>query len=171
MKKILVALCLCLVCLTGCGKTTQSENGTTVAEDNNGNTAFAFSIGSVSIVPGEDFSDAYETLGEPVNYTEAASCYYDGMDKVFTYDGYEVRTYPDGEKDLVQDLCLSSDKYSTDKGITVGSSLADVTAAYGEDYSLNGKMYRYYVDDARYMYFFMMDDAVKYFGYAIDTAN
>ncbi len=171
MKKIFMALCLCLVFLVGCGKSTQSSNDTTKAEGGNDEAVFAFSIDSVTIAPGENFGEAYEKLGEPVDYTEAASCYYDGMDKVYTYDGYEVRTYPDGDNDMVQDICISSDKYSTDKEITVGSTLEEITAAYGDDYSLSGKMYKYYVDDTRYMYFFIMDDAVKYFGYAIDAAN
>lgn len=169
MKRILTVLCLCLVFLGGCGK--NAQNGTDNSQTENGGSSFAFSIDGVAIEPGEDFAGAYAKLGEPDNYTEAASCYYDGMDKVYTYDGFEVRTYPDGDKDIIQDLCLSSDEYSTDKGITVGSSLEDVTSAYGEDYSLIGKMYKYYEDETRYIYFFVMDDAVKYFGYAIDAAN
>jgi hypothetical protein len=93
------------------------------------------------------------------------------MDKVYTYTGYEVRTYPDGDKDIIQDICLSSKDFSTDKGITAGSSLDDVTAAYGNDYKLTGKMYKYYQSDTGYIYFFIMNDVVKYFGYAIDASN
>lgn len=47
----------------------------------------------------------------------------------------------------------------------------DVTAAYGNDYKLTGKMYKYYQSDTGYIYFFIMNDVVKYFGYAIDASN
>ena len=40
-----------------------------------------------------------------------------------------------------------------------------------EPYELNGKMYRYDMGDNQYIYFFVMNDAVKYFGYAEDVQN
>ncbi|MGN0369024.1 MAG: hypothetical protein ACI4EW_00580 [Butyrivibrio sp.] len=167
MKKFTCILLLLVLLLSGCsGK----NNGSGQKEENK--SGVSYTIEGVTIVPGEDFAAAYEKLGEPLKYTEAASCYFDGMDKVFTYDGFEIRTYPaEGNKDLVQDLCISSDKYSTKEGMTVGSSLDDVIKAYGEDYSLIGKMYKYYKEDGAYTYFFISDDAVRYFGYATDASN
>jgi hypothetical protein len=53
----------------------------------------------------------------------------------------------------------------------VGSSLEDVVKAYGEGYELNGKMYRYMEGNNQYIYFFIMNDAVKFFGYAEDVQN
>lgn len=171
MKKRLIAICMCL-CLgmafiTGCSGKKDDTQPTKEVQNN----SFSYTINDVKLVPGEDFSDAYKKLGEPDNYTEAASCYFDGMDKVYTYSGYEVRTYPDGDKDIIQDICLSTKDFATDKGITVGSALKDVTDAYGNDYKLTGKMYKYYVSEDEYVYFFIMDDAVKYFGYAVDATN
>ncbi len=162
MKKILCVITLMVLLITGCGK-----NG----GNSDSNNQVSFTISGTEITPGEDFAEAYKTLGEPDKYTEAASCYFDGMDKVFTYSGFEVRTYPVGEKDYVQDLCISSDEYKTDKGITVGSTLDDVVNAYGKGYELNGKMYRYMADNNQYVYFFIMNNAVKFFGYAKDVQN
>ena len=172
MKKTIIAICLC-ICLTivflaGCAGKKSNTEPSKAADENSG---FSYTVNGVRLVPGDDFADAYKELGEPDNYTEAASCYFDGMDKVYTYTGYEVRTYPDGDKDIIQDICLSSKDFSTDKGITAGSSLDDVTAAYGNDYKLTGKMYKYYQSDTGYIYFFIMNDVVKYFGYAIDASN
>lgn len=168
MKKFLPGILLLLVLLlAGCSG--KEEGGNKKDDDKSG---VSYTVNDVTIVPGEDFAPMYEKLGEPVVYTEAASCYFDGMDKVFTYDGFEVRTYPaEGGKDIVQDLCISTTAYSTEEGITVGSPIADVINAYGEDYSLTGKMYKYYADDKSYTYFFIMNDCVKYFGYAVDAAN
>ena len=171
MKIILCVLVILTVMLTGCKKSgSDIENPTTGTQS--ANEAFQYVIGDASLIPGTDFADAYAVLGEPVSYTEAASCYFDGMDKIYTYDGFEVRTYPvEGDRDFVLDVCMSSDEFKTDKGITVGSALEDIISAYGEDYELVGKMYRYYSEPGKYMYFFVMNDVVKYFGYAVDAVN
>ncbi len=171
MKKIISILMLTVFLITGCaGNAASSQNDTTSAEDTQNNECF-YVINDAKIVPGTDFSEALGILGDPVKYTEAASCYYEGMDKIFSYEGFEITTYPVKEKDFVQDINISSDKYKTTEGITVGSTLKDVTDAYGEDYELTGKMYRYYYSDNLYMYFFIINDAVKYFGYAIEAEN
>jgi hypothetical protein len=93
------------------------------------------------------------------------------MDKVYTYEGYEIKTYPVGDKDYVQDICMSTDDFATPEGVTIGSTLDDVVKAYGEDYELIGKMYKYYFTEDTYMYFFIMNEGVKYFGYAIEASN
>lgn len=171
MKKIISILMLTVFLITGCaGNAASSQNGTTATGDTQNNECF-YVINDAKIVPGEDFANAREILGEPVKYTEAASCYYEGMDKIYSYDGFEITTYPVKEKDFVQDISINSDKYKTTEGITVGSTLKDVTDAYGEDYELTGKMYRYFYTDNLYMYFFVINDAVKYFGYAIEAEN
>ena len=166
MKKVIGALlALLLLCLTGCGGNTEN----TAVDEKNG---FSYTVGNVEIVPGTDFSSALTALGEPVSYTEAASCYYDGMDKVYTYDGFEIRTYPVGEKDYVLDLCISSADYKAEGNVGVGSALSDVLAVYGEGYILSGSsMYQYYETEDAYTYFFILNDSVKYFGYAVKAEN
>lgn len=169
MKRIFGMVLFCALLLCGCGNSS-TENETTSQTADNAN-VFSYTINGVAIVPGEDFSEALSKLGEPVDFNEAASCYFDGMDKQYFYDGFEIKTYPVGDKDYVQDICVSVDTYSTPEGITIGSSLEDVVAAYGEDYEKMGKMYNYYVTEDKYVYFFVNNDGVKYFGYAIDASN
>lgn len=165
MKKILGVVLLLAMCMTGC----VSGNGTTAAPQEDVKCSYV--INNVTIIPGKDFAPMYEKLGEPKNYSEAASCYFDGMDKVYTYEGYEIKTYPVGDKDYVQDICMSTDDFATPEGVTIGSTLDDVVKAYGEDYELIGKMYKYYFTEDTYMYFFIMNEGVKYFGYAIEASN
>lgn len=164
MKRIICALCVMIVCLTGCG-----------GEGSSGNKKDGFKAvvnGNIEIEPGKSAKGVIDALGEPDRYDEAASCYFDGMDKVFNYGSFEIRTYPDGEDDMVLDVCIMEPgDQAVGSGVAVGSSLDDVLSAYGKDYTLIGKMYKYYYDDVRYTYFFIMDDAVKYFGYGIDVKN
>ena len=140
MKRFAVTLLAVMFILAGCGK----SDSTTPTKDNDNSAQVSYTINNIKIIPGTDFSGAYKELGEPVKYTEAASCYFDGMDKVFTYDGFEVRTYPAESGDFIQDLSISSDRFSTDKGITVGATVNEVVAAYGDNYVKTGNMYKYY---------------------------
>ena len=167
MKRFAVTLLAVMFILAGCGK----SDSTTPTKDNDNSAQVSYTINNIKIIPGTDFSGAYKELGEPVKYTEAASCYFDGMDKVFTYDGFEVRTYPAESGDFIQDLSISSDRFSTDKGITVGATVNEVVAAYGDNYVKTGNMYKYYEEGDKYIYFFFLNGALKYFGCAIDTDN
>ena len=64
MKKILCVITLMVLLITGCGK-----NG----GNSDSNNQASFTISGTEITPGEDFAEAYKTLGEPDKYTEAAS--------------------------------------------------------------------------------------------------
>ncbi len=156
-KRILTALIFAAVLVaSGCAK---KDNGT----------AFGYNNGELTLTPGEKFDAQADSLAETTAYMEAASCYYDGLDKVFTYEGYEVTTFPKEDGDYIQDINISSESIRTDKEIGVGSTLADVEEAYGKDYTISGKMYKYYQDNTKYMYFFILNDVVQYYGYGMDV--
>ncbi len=129
---------------------------------------FGFNNGKVTLVPGEKFTADDEGLGETVKYMEAPSCYYDGLDKIFTYDGYKVTTYPASDGDYISNVTVEG-SYKTDKGIGVGDSLDKVVETYGDKAEVRGMTYCYYVNDTQYLYFFIMNDMVKYYGYSIDV--
>lgn len=175
MKKIIFAAVMAAIMLVGCGPASSSSasaTDSTTAVNAGGQNDFGVVCNGISIVPGNDFTAIKDSLPEAEKYFEAQSCYFDGLDKVFTYSEFEVTTYPlSAEKDNVQDVCIKSGDMKTAKGIGIGSSLDDVIAAYGENYKLNGKMYNYYLDDTKYVYFFVMNNVVKYYGYAITVTN
>lgn len=159
IKRIIAAAAMMamVLALAACGKKSTSD-------------AFGFNNGSVALTPGDKFDADAEGMPETTAYVEAASCYYDGLDKVFSYDGYEVTTYPKEDGDYIQDINISSDSIKTDKNVGVGSTLEELEKAYGSDYTLSGKMYQYYQDDnSKYMYFFILNDVVQYYGYGIDV--
>ena len=168
MKKILVYILafMSVFMLTACGKSAEGSKGFVDA----GN----IKAGAVTVVPGTDAAAAVEKLGEPEKYTEAASCYSDGMDKVYNYGDFEIRTYPSKDgKDIIQDLCImGGDVKAGLTDLKIGSSLDEVKAVM-KDYECNniGSMYKYYYSDDAYMYFFILNDQVKYFGYAVDASN
>ncbi|MBQ8833486.1 MAG: hypothetical protein IJ001_12665 [Oscillospiraceae bacterium] len=70
-------------------------------------------------------------LGEPVNYTETPSCAFEGLDKTYYFGGFYLTTYPGDKGDCVSGLWFADDSVTTPEGIRIGSTQAEVEAAYG----------------------------------------
>jgi hypothetical protein len=180
MKKGIVILAM-MVLLAGCSKegTTPNTNNTgdtgtntatnesPDASDNSAETVVGYSYESngVTIPMNVDAAPIIEALGEPVDYFEAASCAFQGLDKIFYYNGFEVGTYPTGDTDFVSYVDFSDDSVTTDKGIYIGSTAAEVTAAYGEDYTEQSGSYIYKLGDTK-LTFIIEDEAVTSITYA-----
>ena len=94
--------------------------------------AYVFQSGSTSIAINDNMADVLSALGESQSYFEAASCAFDGLDKTYTYSGFIITTRPDGEEDFVNSILLTDDSVTTPEGAYIGSTLEEVTAAYGE---------------------------------------
>ncbi len=164
MKKIislsvmLISL-FCLFTLTSCGqdaKTLKSieVNGKTIACD--------MDMKKVLL----DFSDLeYE-------YSESISCAYNGMDKIYDFAdaGFVVYTYPDGDKDFVLEVAVSSEgiKQLKDK-VYVGMPLSELESLFGTDYQKEGDTVTYKVEGKQTMYYLLDDD--KVIEYAISVAE
>ena len=71
----------------------EQENGGE-EQDSEGVNGFVFISGDVQIVIDAEAEPIVEALGEPKSYFEAASCAFEGLDKIYTYGGFEVNTYP-----------------------------------------------------------------------------
>lgn len=94
---------------------------------------YVFRSGDTTVSIDQDMAEVLSALGEPKEYFEAESCAFEGMDKTYTYSGFVITTRPDGEKDFVNSIALTDDSVTTPEGVYIGSSDADVRAAYGED--------------------------------------
>ena len=91
----------------------------------------------------QEFSALLEWLGEPESYFEAASCAFDGLDKFYTYPGFELTTYPVGEQDVISEIYFTSADLTTPEGVGPGDTYEDMVAAYGEEYTENFGQYTY----------------------------
>lgn len=79
-----------------------------------------------------DASGLISALGAPVFTEEAPGCLSNGADqKIYRYNGLDIYCYVDGDREVVYDITITGG-YTTPKGIYVGSSRADVEAAYGK---------------------------------------
>lgn len=161
-KRIFVyALALCLLAATavGCGGNDDSAQTTaantaaasgessaepTTAQPQAQTGGFSFELKGVSITPGMKQDDLTAALGDADNTFEAPSCAGEGTDYTFTYGSVEISTVPNAEGvNEVNTIVLKDDLVSTPEGVSLFMKVADMTAAYGEDYTASGNAYTY----------------------------
>lgn len=191
MRKFIgILLAAAMILMTGCGDSenvisgdVKDASGGSVQES--GNTAgtqtgsgvqgaakgYVFRYNGVTVSVDEDMAAVLEGLGEPATPPfEAPSCAFEGLDKTYTYGSFVIETYPQGEKDYVSTITLKDDAVSTAENIYIGSSLADVTNAYGTDYTEQGSMLVYHKDGMKLC--ILMDNeevtSIQYFSTVLD---
>lgn len=116
-----------------------------------------------------DMDSIVACMGEPIQIDTAPSCYYDGDDKTYIYNDYTIYTYTyDGSVYYSQEVEYTSNSVYTDKGIHIGSTLAEVESAYGTGYTVMGTNYRYYASDDTYFYLNIDQGVVTAIGYVVE---
>lgn len=144
MKKLsfaLMALCLTAL-LVACGGNNETpvESGSPTPESSApaASQTYVFEVNGTKIAIDQNMVEVLAVLGEPASYFETASCAFDGLDKMYTYSGFTITTRPEEEEDFVTSILLTDDSVTTPEGIYIGSTVADVMAAYGEAEAANG---------------------------------
>lgn len=122
---------------------------------------FATIVNGVRIELGTDINDIIEELGEPDNYVQARSCLHDGDDKIYTFGGITIYTYPDEKKDIVYIVEYIGEEL-TPAGVGVGSTMAEVEKAYGKEYVEDAFFTTYELDVNATISFQLLDDKVEY---------
>ena len=117
------------------------ENKDASQETNNTEDVYVFEDNGKKLTLGVEYSSL--DLGEANDYYEVQSCAFDGMDKIYTFDNYEVHTYPDSGTDKVLSVYFSNDQVSTTEGIKIGDSLDSMLETYGDDYEQLDTQYTY----------------------------
>lgn len=93
--------------------------------------SYVFLSGDFAISIDQDMAQVLAALGEPQSYFEAASCAFEGLDKTYTYSGFQITTRPEEDKDYVNSILLTDDSVTTPEGIYIGSLKEDVLETYG----------------------------------------
>ena len=181
MKKVLaMTMAAALLLLAGCGDSERVISGEVVnvttgsqvqevtgeqeglpssqQEQTTAVKGYVFVTGGVTVEMDGDMAPVLAALGEPASYFEAASCAFEGLDKIYTYNGFEIDTYPAQDTDLVSAVILKDDSVTTAEGICIGDSLEKLLAAYGEGNQENGMLV--YEKDGMKLCFILQDDSV-----------
>lgn len=161
MKKFSIVLIVLVLLLAGCsnGKEITSnnpvDNSAPADSQDQGNAqetigdGYVFEYKGVSIAMHKEAAPILESLGDNMDYFEAESCAFQGMEKVYTYNGFELYTYEADGIDYIAAIMFLDDSVSTKEGIYLYSSLDDVLKAYGDDYSEELGLYTYEIDKSK----------------------
>ncbi len=125
MKKITVlALCLCLLtfALLSCAEEPVTNPNTVT---------YTVSVKGITLSVDAPSAGLIKALGEPNAFEESPSCAFEGMDKIYSYSGFEVETYCKNGIDYIAAIQLTDDSLTMEQGVTIGSSAEQVKAAYG----------------------------------------
>ncbi len=159
MKRILVLVLILLsvFALSSC-------NGESEPPENLGE-GYAFKTEGVTIQIAAETAPILASLGKELDYTESNSCYFTGKDKIYTYAGFEIHTYPTATGDHVNRVVLLDDTVETEEGIRIGSSKAEVLTAYGEATSKDVESWDYDVGNTMCLRIFFEGETVDLIQY------
>lgn len=134
LKKIVIVLTGVFL-LTGCSSQKAAGKKVSSASDSQKNKTTALDdksvlINGMTVSLDAPFSDVTALLGESQNSESVASCVYDGDEKIYSYDGITVQTYPKDNNEYVSSYKISSDQYKVSGNTQVGSSEDDLKAEY-----------------------------------------
>lgn len=155
------------------GASQNGEGNTGTQTSDSGKTTgkgYVFRYGETVVSVDADMAPVLEKLGEPAKYFEAASCAFEGLDKVYTYGSFEIQTYPQGDKDYVSVIILKDDAVSTAEGIYIGCSRENVTNAYGTDCKEEGSMLTFNKDGMKLCFLLENDTvtSIQYFSTVLE---
>ncbi len=176
-KRVFALLAACTVTaalvLGGCGQTqTTPDSGNTTGNqgasaddgrtDSDGVTqGYMFESNGVKIAVDVDMNEIKDSLGEPKSVFEEPSCAAQGTAYLYSYSGYEINTYPDGELNRIAYILLKDDTVATMEGVDLSMTREDVIAAYGDDYEGDDKKISYEKDGMTLNFMFDGDSIIS----------
>ena len=93
---------------------------------------------------------------------------FDGLDKTYTYAGFQLMTYPKNDKDYVNSIVLKSDTVATQEGVCIGDKKEKVEEKYGKDFENKNGAYIYTKGNSK-LEFIFTDDIITSITYTAIT--
>lgn len=113
------------------GQNGGADAGQSTGGQSSNEAGYAFSFNGTTVKTDADVAPILDALGSDYSYYEAASCAFEGLDKMYTYSSFEIDTYPSGDKDCVSAIILKDDSVSTEEGVSIGDSREKLEQIYG----------------------------------------
>lgn len=135
------------------------ENGADTTEQAAGYKGYAFIYNGVVIEIDALAEPVLTQLGEANSYFEAPSCAFQGIDKMYTYNSFELDTYPREDSDYVSSVLFKDDSVTTAEGIGIGDSAEKLAEAYGSGAEEENGMVVYRKDGMK-LCFIVEDDSI-----------
>ena len=142
-------------------KNTKSE-ATADAEE----VSYSFKTEKAVISIGDEAAPILKALGDPKKTFEQDSCAYQGKDKVYSYEGFDICTWMVDGKECVNAIYLMDGTVTTPEGVKIGSTKQDVINAYGKDYTESYGVCRYTIGNTE-LSFYMTNQVVDSIEYLL----
>lgn len=152
---IFVILMSLIMIFTGCvsdsGKTSSTPGGSNASTGTGAESVVAekskyyFDFNGTPIYMNDKAKPVLDALGKPMHYFESPSCAFQGIDRVYTYNGFELYTYTDGndETEYILNVIFMNDSVETNEGVTLGNKLDDIISKYGDKCIQDGNKYTF----------------------------
>ena len=155
MKKVLIVVILIIVVavvavfvvnktnVTKKEETQAITNESTISENTSSRkiNEYLFTINGKTIAINEEMST--EKFGEENNVYEVPSCAFEGNDKIYEYEGFEVETYEDEGTERIYSIYFTDTKQTTTEGVCVSDSYEKMIETYGNEFENDGTQYTY----------------------------
>lgn len=182
-RKLFAAILAVTFILSGCGEKEKVITGEKNKEtsqaleadnkiDNSANSkkGYVFKTGDIEIEIEAEAKPYIDALGEPKSYYESPSCAFGDLDKIYTYNGFEINTFSTDGKDYVSIIILNDDSVSTKEGIFIGDSADKVKEIYGTDVQKNDNALVYAKGNMKLCFFIKGDvvESIQYLNTILD---
>lgn len=84
-----------------------------------------------------------EKYGHEKEYSEIISCAYEGLDRIYKYENYEITTYERDGKERIQSIYLLNDMVKTEEDVKITDSYNKMIEKYSDNYVREENMYTY----------------------------
>ena len=138
---------------------TEEAQAETVQEDQADVNGYAFVSEGVSIEIDGEAQTYIDAMTAPVSVYESPSCAFGDLDKIHTYNGFEMDTYSLEGVDYVSAIIFLDDSVTTVEGVGIGNTVEDVKAAYGEPTAEESTILTYEKDEMK-LCFLIKDNSV-----------
>lgn len=101
---------------------------------------YVFVAEGENLVMGQMFDGSL--LSEPKSMVELPSCAIDGVDYIYTYEGFELTASDEGDGAYITAI-LILENGATTEGVKIGDEESKITATYGDDCENDGVQYTY----------------------------
>ena len=143
-KQIVVLITVIIIIAVAIGLVVFISNSNTTTSGGESSTTqemYAFKANETEIGLGDNLLNL--ELPEASNVYKTESCAFDGIEKTYTYEDYEITTCVKEDSEDIISIYFTSDQVSTNEGIKIGDSIDTMKQAYGEDFELADVSYTY----------------------------
>lgn len=139
-RRILSAFLLVLTVVLSCTAFVSCSGGETPAGSGAG---FSILMKGVEIKPDMNMSEVIKVLGSDYKESHSSACPpFQGIERLCDFPALQITTYADDGNDFVMSIFLKDDSTNV-SGVKIGSTVDEMTAALGTDYTESAGTYTY----------------------------